>query len=75
MRYKEGPWWVPLAILGAFIAAIVTMPATTGKAAHAVIHGGVTAIQSTAGSSTDDLPPVLPSPTDGPPVEYLRSND
>lgn len=81
MKYKEGPWYVPLILMGAGLVAIVTMPRTTGKAVHTVLSGTGQVITAAFGGNDGDTAPAqpislrLPSPQpgsaqDGPPPTW-----
>lgn len=83
-RWKQGPWWIPPLFAALILTAITTAPETTGRLAHAILHGGVTAAQTATNTNSDsgqvkaqqisfELPtpnPGPPSPQTGPPATW-----
>jgi hypothetical protein len=73
VKYSEGPWYIPLLFMAAFLVAVLTIPTATGHGVNHMIHSGVTVIQGAFGSNGEDKPATtqlritLPSPQDGPP--------
>lgn len=71
-RWKQGPWWIPPLFAALILTAITTAPETTGRLAHAILHGGVTAAQTATNNDSGQVKAQqisfeLPTPNPGPP--------
>ena len=69
MKYKEGPWFVPLLFMATLLAAVVFAPDTLHSVAARLIHGGAVTVAGTNNVDQGITPQQinLRLPTPGPP--------
>ena len=76
MKYKEGPWWLPLVLAGGIFGAVFIAPHQTGTALHHMLRSSGQLLQSAFGEDNTTNPqPIslrLPSPQDGPPPTWSQ---
>ena len=78
MKYKEGPWYIPVLLMATFLAAVVFAPDTLHNVAARLIHGGAVTVAGTdnvdQGITPQQIKLKLPSPPpsaqDGPPATW-----